>query len=71
MRLLCAAMPNGGASTRVKYGEHHDPAEFDAKEHRVGEAACPNTADIAVHDWETLWILGDQAESTFYLRGEL
>ena len=71
VRLLCAAMPNGGASTRVEYSEHHDSGRFHSEEYRVGEATCPNTANIAMHDWETVWILADQAKSTFYLRGEL
>jgi hypothetical protein len=71
MRLLYAALPNDGIPTGVKDRKHDHSCGFDTKEYRVGEATRPNATDVAVHNWETLRVVCDQAKSTFYLCGEL
>jgi len=55
----------------VKHREYHDSRGFNAEENGVWEAVCPNAPNIPVHDGKTLWVLGNQAKGTFYLRDKL
>jgi len=70
-RLLCAALPDDGISTGVKDREQHDSRGFNAEENGVWEATRPNAPNIPVHDRKALWVLGNQANGTLYLRDKL
>jgi hypothetical protein len=70
-RLLSAALPDRGITTSVKDGQHNDPRRLDPKEHRIRKSTNSNSPDIAVHDRESLRILGNQTDCTFDLRCEL